>query len=48
MGMFSSKWDQNNLNLVDFYSEISKLPKFVIVPRLVKIDIFNKKQKNKH
>ena len=30
---------------LDFYSEMSKLLKFVIFPKLVKIDIFNKKQK---
>ena len=28
----------------DFYSEISKLLKFVIFPKFVKIDIFNEKQ----
>ena len=34
-------------NWFDFYSEISKLLRFVIFPKLVKIDIFNEKQ-NKH
>ena len=32
-------------NWLKLYSEISKLLKFVIFPKLVKIDIFNEKQK---
>ena len=44
MGMFSNK-TKSIYMWFDFYSEISKLLKFVIFPKMVKIDIFDKKQK---
>ena len=43
--MLSSKQDKRINIWFDFYSEIRRLLNFVFFPKLVKIDIFNKKQK---
>ena len=47
MGTFSSKKTKRIYIRFDFYSEISKLLKYVIFPKFVKINISNKKQTNK-